>query len=79
MINGMDTEYVLVCENYVKEWIAAYGIESWGLTQEDIEYIIVRGGDGIRDLEENFYKLVKTARDQKLTKIDTSFIDRVLL
>ena len=77
MINGMDAEYVSVCVNYIKEWIAAYGVQSWGITQENIEYIIAKGGNGIRDLEENFHKLIKVAREEKLTKIDKAFIDKV--
>ena len=78
MINGMDAEYTLVCENYIKEWMIAYGVQSWELTQEEIQYIVFKGGDGIRDLESSFQKLVDVAKEQKLTKIDKRFIDKVL-
>lgn len=78
MMNGMDVEYTSVCVNYIKEWISAYGIESWGLTQEDMEYIVAKGGHGIRDLEENFRKLVTEGRKQNISKIDIAFIDKVL-
>ena len=78
MINGLDAEYTSVCVNYVKEWMVAYGVESWGLSQAEIEYIVAKGGHGIRDLEESFHKLVMAAKEQKLVKIDTAFIDKVL-
>ena len=78
MINGMDADYVSVCVNYVKEWMAAYGVKSWALSQDEMEYIVAKGGNGIRDLEESFHKLVTEAKAQNISKIDIAFIDKVL-
>lgn len=78
MMNGMDVDYVSVCVNYVKEWMIVYGVEDWELSQEMMEYIVAKGGNGIRDLEENFHKLVTEAKKQNISKIDSAFIDKVL-
>lgn len=78
MINGMDAEYVSVCMNYIKEWIAEYDIQGWDISKEAIEYIIENGGDGIRDLEECFKKLVAVAKEYQITKMDKKFIDTVI-
>ena len=78
MINGMDKEYVSVCMNYIREWIAEYEVQDWEISRETVEYIIENGGDGIRDLEECFKKLVKTAKEYQITHIDKAFIDTVI-
>ncbi|MBQ8518138.1 MAG: hypothetical protein IJ455_00860 [Agathobacter sp.] len=78
MINGMDTEYVSVCMNYIKEWIVEYEVQDWDISKEMMEYIIVNGGDGIRDLEECFKKLVSVAKEYQITKIDKKFIDTII-
>lgn len=78
MINGMDTEYVSVCKNYIKEWIVEYEVQELDISKETVEYIIVNGGDGIRDLEECFKKLIEVAKEYQITKIDKKFIDTVI-
>lgn len=78
MMPGMDTEYVSVCINYIKEWVDAYRVQSLGFTQELMEYIVLKGGNGIRDLEESFRLLVKSAKEEKISKIDIAFVDKVL-
>lgn len=78
MIYGMDTEYVSVCVNYIKEWIVEYDIQEWDISQEAVEYMIVNGGDGIRDLEVLFKKLVEVAKEYQITQIDKKFVDTVI-
>ena len=78
MMPGMDTEYASVCINYIKEWVDAYRVQSLGFTQELMEYIVLKGGNGIRDLEESFRLLVKSAKEEKISKIDIAFVDKVL-
>lgn len=78
MMNGMDAEYVSVCTNYIKEWIVEYDIVEWDISKEAIEYIIEIGGDGIRDLEKSFKRLVEVAKEYQITKLDQKFIDTVI-
>ena len=78
MISGMDTEYVSVCMKYIKEWIVEENVQEWDVSKESMEYIIENGGDGIRDLEECFKKLVVVAKEYQITKIDKKFIDTVI-
>ncbi|MBQ2901645.1 MAG: hypothetical protein IJE49_07340 [Agathobacter sp.] len=78
MINGMDTEYVSVCMNYIKEWMVELDVQEWDISKEAREYIIENGGDGIRDLEECFKRLVAVAKEYQITQIDKKFIDTVI-
>lgn len=78
MLNGIDREYATVCMNYIKEWIVEYEVEDWELSQEIMAYIIVKGGDGIRDLEKCFRLVIETAKEYQVTKIDKKFIDTVI-
>lgn len=78
MINGIDREYVSVCINYIKEWIVEYEAQGFGISMEEIEYIIEKGGDGIREVEQCFKKIVETAKEYKVEKIDKKFIDTVI-
>lgn len=78
MINGMDREYVDVCMNYIKEWIVEYEAQNLGITVEEVEYIVEKGGAGIREVEQCFKKIVETAKEYKVDKIDKNFIDTVI-
>jgi len=78
MLNKIDREYAEVCINYIKEWIMKYEVEDWEISQEIMEYIITKGGDGIRDLEKCFYQVIATAKEYQITKIDKKFVDTVI-
>ncbi len=77
MIYGMDKDYAKCCVDYIKLWIEESNAHNYEITDEVIEYIIMKGGDGLKELESRFYKIIDTAQEYQVEKIDKAFIDKV--
>lgn len=77
MIYRMDQDYTKRCREYIKLWIKERNVEHYGITDDVIEYIITKGGDGLRELERCFIEVIETAEEYQVEVIDKSFIDKV--
>lgn len=77
MIYGMDQDYAKCCKNYIHQWIKERNAQHFEMTDDVVEYIIIKGGDGLRELEACFHKIVDVAEEYEIEFIDKSFIDKV--
>ncbi len=74
----MDKGYVQCCREYLKNWIKTYNAEKYRISEEVIDEIIVKGGDGLRELQIVFKKIMDRASEEGVETIDILFLEQIL-
>lgn len=74
---NIDGGYLEVGKEYILQWLKTYD-EELEISDEAIEYIVQKGGNGFCELEENVQKLLSVAKKSKIQKITKDFVEQLL-
>lgn len=73
MMYNMDDGYLTVGKEYILEWLKKYD-EDLKISDEAMEYIVQKGGNGFCELEEKVHRLLNLAKESKIKEITEDFV-----
>lgn len=76
-LGGVDKDYAECCKGYLRDWIKKYDAEKYLISEAVLDEIIAAGGEGLRELQMNFTKLIDHAKEECVEIIDEAFVKQV--
>lgn len=77
-MRSMDNGYLETSKVYISQWMEELSGKGLKITEEAMEYMIEKGGNGLCDLEKLVRVLVDTAIEYRIEEITKDYVEIVL-